>query len=135
MYEPKRARAAVHRAALQVFRSLGPYLSESVYQSALALELQAQAAPGETVMREVPRHIFYRNVAVGTHRYDILFGSAIVETKVSKHRTPGPSPFMPQVQRYLRSANRGEFVILVVFGTHDVRTFLFGPTGYKPRSV
>lgn len=56
-------------AAIQVHRALGPGYLESVYEEAMATELEASAMPFQR-QRRVP--IIYRNVEVGLHRLDLF---------------------------------------------------------------
>ncbi len=59
----------VIQAAIAVHKALGPGFLESVYESALCVELHAE---GITYERQKPIKMFYRDVEVGEHRLDIL---------------------------------------------------------------
>jgi GxxExxY protein len=62
-------------AALGVHKALGPGFLESVYENALALELQAWGIGFE---RQLAVPIRYRGSAVGLHRLDMLVAGLIV---------------------------------------------------------
>ncbi len=69
-------------AAITIHRALGPGFVESVYEEALALELQLNNAPFE---RQKPVKVFYRDVPVGEHRLDLyVAGKVVVELKAVK---------------------------------------------------
>ena len=59
----------VIEAAIRVHRALGPGFLESVYESALCVELRAQGIAFE---RQKTIKLLYRDVEVGEHRLDIL---------------------------------------------------------------
>ncbi len=59
----------VIEAAITVHKALGPGFLESVYESALCLELQAMGIGFE---RQKSIKLLYREVEVGEHRLDIL---------------------------------------------------------------
>src|SRR5579862_7148334 len=66
-------------AAIQVHRSLGPGFLESIYEVALAIELDAQSIKYE---RQKPVLVTYRNLPVGEHGLDMLIeGVMVVELK------------------------------------------------------
>lgn len=65
--------------AIRVHKALGPGYLESVYESALCVELDAMGISHE---RQKPIKLYYRDVAVGEHRLDILVeGRLLVELK------------------------------------------------------
>ncbi len=66
---------AVFAAAIEVHRSLGPGFPESVYETALAMELTARSIPFE---RQVALSIHYRGERVGVGRADFLVGDLLV---------------------------------------------------------
>ena len=115
--------ALVRRAALAVWRDLGPHLSESVYQRALCVELRA--GTGTAVAVEQVRPILYRSVCVGHHRLDVVLGPAILEIKSQHRRYTTPAAHEPQVRRYLFHRNPGEYLVLVVFHPSGVATTLY----------
>jgi GxxExxY protein len=69
-------------AAIRVHKALGPGFLESVYESALCVELQAMGIPFE---RQKVVQLFYRDVVVGEHRMDVVVdGKLLVELKATK---------------------------------------------------
>ena len=118
--------ALVRRAALAVWRALGPHLSESVYQRALCVELRAGAGRGgAAVAVEQVRPILHRSVCVGHHRLDVVLGPAILEIKSLHRRYTTPAAYEPQVRRYLFHRGPGEYLVLVVFHPAGVATTLY----------
>lgn len=73
-------------AAMEVHRTLGPGLLESVYEEALCIELQDRKISYE---RQKPAGIFYKGRAIGDLRLDILVADLIVvELKSVEHLKP-----------------------------------------------
>ena len=69
-------------AAIRVHKALGPGFIESVYESALCVELQAQGIAFE---RQKSIKLFYRDAEIGEHRLDILVEQKLlVELKAVK---------------------------------------------------
>ena len=62
-------------AAIEVHRTLGPGFLESVYESALCVELQHLGIP---FVRQVPVELGYRGVSVGESRLDLLVDRRLV---------------------------------------------------------
>ncbi len=72
----------VIEAAIAVHTALGPGFLESVYESALAVELDARGIPHE---RQKSIEIRHRGVVVGEHRLDLLIEKCLlVELKAVK---------------------------------------------------
>lgn len=72
----------VIEAAIAVHASLGPGFIESVYESALAVELEARGIAFE---RQKIIRVQHRGVHVGEHRLDLLVeGCLLVELKAVK---------------------------------------------------
>jgi GxxExxY protein len=72
----------VIEAAIRVHKALGPGFIESVYESALCVELQAQGIAFE---RQKSIKLYYRDTEVGEHRLDILVErKLLVELKAVK---------------------------------------------------
>jgi GxxExxY protein len=83
--------------AIEVHRHLGAGLLESAYQTALCVELAMQQVPFERE-RLVP--LFYRGVAVGEYRPDLIVENAVVvEVKSVLQFEP---VFVAQMLTYLR---------------------------------
>jgi GxxExxY protein len=75
----ERAARAVIGAAIEVHRILGPGYLESVYEEALAAELEIRGIPFQ---RQVVFSLDYKGRAVGTSRLDLLVdGCLVVELK------------------------------------------------------
>ena len=62
-------------AAVAVHRELGPGFIESIYETALCLELETMGIPHE---RQKAMPILYREKAVGEHRLDLLVDRKLV---------------------------------------------------------
>jgi GxxExxY protein len=72
----------VNEAAIRVHKALGPGFIESVYETALCVELQAQGIAFE---RQKSIKLFYRDAEIGEHRLDILVEQKLlVELKAVK---------------------------------------------------
>jgi len=85
-------------AAIEVHRALGPGFLESIYENALALELEASGLRFER-QRNVP--IRYRQQLVGEHRVDLLVEDMIV---VELKAVSGLEPiFFATVRSYLKA--------------------------------
>jgi len=84
--------------ALTVHRELGPGFLESVYSTALCLEM---AAEGMTYERERSVAVNYRGTLIGGQRIDLIVsGSVIVELKAVTRVDP---VFQAKVISYLRT--------------------------------
>ena len=68
------ARATIG-AAIEVHRHLGPGFLESIYEQALAVELELRGVP---FARQVPIPALYKQRSVGDARIDLLVGGALV---------------------------------------------------------
>jgi GxxExxY protein len=62
-------------AALEVHRILGPGLLESVYESALCIELALLGVP---FARQVSKRVEYKHYSVGEAKLDLLVGERLV---------------------------------------------------------
>ena len=104
-------------AAIEVHRHLGPGYSESVYESALAVELELRGIPFE---RQVPFRVPYKGRPVGEGRLDLLIaGELIVELKAVDRLS---DVHFGQALGYLRATGR-TLALLVNF---DVPVLLRG---------
>ncbi len=73
-------------AAIEVHRVLGPGFLESVYESALAVELSARQVPFE---RQAALAVQYKGISVGHARVDLIVaGKIIVELKAIEQLAP-----------------------------------------------
>ncbi|NUN94650.1 MAG: GxxExxY protein [Candidatus Omnitrophica bacterium] len=66
------------KCAVEVHKELGPYFMETTYQTALALELQAEGLEFE---RECTVPILYKGKRVDRRRLDFLVEDVVVEIK------------------------------------------------------
>jgi len=83
--------------AVAVHKELGPGLLESVYEAALAVELELAGLPFE---RQKSLPVIYRGQAVGEFKTDFVIGSAIVvELKSVERMDP---VFEAQLLSYLK---------------------------------
>ena len=86
--------------AIEVHRQLGPGLLESIYESALGIELEAA---GITFQRQVGVPVNYRGKLIGEHRVDLIVeNSVVVELKSVDRFDP---VFEAQILTYLRVTN------------------------------
>jgi GxxExxY protein len=98
--------------AIEVHRQLGPGLLESVYESALAVELEfAKIA----FSRQVSVPIQYRGRIIGDHRIDLIVESAVVVELKSVERID--PVFEAQILTYLRITNL-KVGLLINFNSH-----------------
>ena len=97
--------------AIEVHRNLGPGLLESIYESALALELRKASIPYE---RQVTTPVFYKGEPIGEHRLDMLVANeVVVEIKsVERH----DSVFEAQLLTYLHITGK-RVGLLINFNT------------------
>lgn len=102
---------AIVDAAVSVHRELGPGLLESVYELALAYELECR---GFEVLRQVPVNVRYRDVELGEgFKIDLLVnGLVIVELKSVERTLPVHAK---QLLTYLRLSDR-KLGLLLNFG-------------------
>lgn len=85
-------------AAIEVHRTLGPGFLESIYENALALELETSGLRFE---RQISVPIRYRQQLVGEHRIDLLVEEKIVvELKAVSDFEP---IFFATVRSYLKA--------------------------------
>ncbi|MGB0766946.1 MAG: GxxExxY protein [Phycisphaeraceae bacterium] len=85
-------------AAIEVHRSLGPGFLESIYETALEIEL---AKRGLKVDRQLAVTVYYDDQPVGLHRLDMLVeGLVVLELKAVKELDP---VFFATVRSYLKA--------------------------------
>jgi len=86
-------------AAIEVHKKLGPGFLESIYQSALPLELRKK---GLTVETQKEIKIYYDGKEIGTHRLDLVVNNLIiVELKTVKEFDDA---HIAQVLSYLKAS-------------------------------
>ena len=94
-------------AAIEVHRALGPGFLESVYETALVVELRHC---GLCFERQLSVPIVYRGVEVGLHRIDLFVADEIVvELKTIKELL---NEHFAIVRSYLRAAGRDHGLLL-----------------------
>ena len=104
----------VMQAAFEVHNTLGPGFVESVYEEALAYELELHGIPFE---REKVVTVRYKERVVGTHRLDLVVdGKIILELKAISALT---DVFKHQTLSYLKATGL-KLGILINFGTPRV---------------
>jgi GxxExxY protein len=83
--------------AIEVHRQLGPGLLESIYEAALAVELDLASIP---YSRQIVVPVRYKNQTIGEHRLDLIVSEhVVVELKaVERHE----SVFDAQLLTYLK---------------------------------
>jgi GxxExxY protein len=87
--------------AIEVHRHLGPGLLESIYESALCIELEMAGLAHE---RQKPVPVTYKGHALGEHRLDILVeDTVILELKSVERFDP---LFEAQILGYLRMTEK-----------------------------
>jgi GxxExxY protein len=102
-------------AALEVHRILGPGFLESVYEQALAIELELR---GVAFVRQVPVGLAYKDRAVGQARLDFLVDrSLVVELKAVEQLAP---IHVAQVISYLKATGH-PLGLLVTFNVTQLR--------------
>jgi GxxExxY protein len=86
----------VIHCAIEVHRHLGPGLLESVYESAICLELESA---GLTFARQVGVPLFYKGELIAEHRPDLIVGDqVVVEINIERFNPV----FVAQMLTYLR---------------------------------
>ena len=102
-------------AAIEVHRILGPGYLESVYEEALAIELELQ---GVACDRQASVSIKYKGRPVGEGRLDLLIDSClVVELKTVENLLP---IHQAQLLSYLK-ATRKQLGLLINFNTRVLR--------------
>ncbi|MBK8903809.1 MAG: GxxExxY protein [Anaerolineaceae bacterium] len=107
---------SVMRAVFAVHNELGPGFLESIYEAALAYELQES---GLQIARQQAIQVYYRGHIVGTHRLDLIVeGKIILELKAVADLQP---IFKQQVRSYLKASGL-KLGILINFGTKRIQS-------------
>jgi GxxExxY protein len=108
--------------AIEVHRELGPGLLESIYESALCMELENARLPYQ---RQLLLPVLYKGRKIGEYRLDLLVNdSVIVEIKSVERFDP---VFQAQVLTYLR-VTRKTLGLLINFNSgllkNGIRRFI-----------
>lgn len=94
-------------AAIEVHRALGPGFVESVYETALVVELRHRNIP---FVRQFTVPVVYRDVEVGLHRLDLfVWDQVVVELKTVREFTP---EHFAVLRSYLRAVGREHGLLL-----------------------
>jgi len=102
--------------AIEVHRCLGPGLLESIYESALCMELDQAGLPYQ---RQLLLPVLYKGQEIGEYRLDLLVDeSVIVEIKSVERYDP---VFAAQVLTYLRITGK-TLGLLINFNSHLLKT-------------
>lgn len=102
------------QAVFEVHNTLGPGFVESVYEEALACELEIRQIPFE---RQKEITVNYKGREVGLHRLDLVIdGKIILELKAVSALT---DVFKQQILSYLKATGL-KLGILINFGTRRV---------------
>lgn len=102
-------------AAVEVHRVLGPGFVESVYEEALAVELNRRRLP---FARQVPVDVVYKGHQIGHGRVDLLVGGElVVELKTAEALT---AVHLAQMISYLR-AFHSTLGLLITFNVPQLR--------------
>jgi len=91
--------ARILAAAIEVHRELGPGFLESIYQRALAIELDLR---GIRFHRESEIDVLHRGLSVGRHRLDFVVERLVIVELKAVHRLEGAH--FAQVKSYLKAA-------------------------------
>ena len=86
-------------AGIEVHRILGPGLLESIYEEALAIELELRGIPFQ---RQVEIDVHYKGHAIKGQRLDLLIGGQVVVELKSVANLPDVA--MAQVLSYLKAS-------------------------------
>lgn len=104
----------VMKAVFEVHNTLGPGFVESVYEEALAYELELHGIPLE---RQKTITVLYKGRVVGTHRLDLVVdGKIVLELKAISALS---DVFKQQMLSYLKATGL-KLGILINFGTPRV---------------
>ena len=102
-------------AAYEVHNQLGPGYLESIYESAMVLELEARGQKVDTQVR-VP--VYYREQKIGEHVLDVIVDNKVVlELKAVTEILP---IHQQQALSYLKATGL-ELAIVINFGTSSVK--------------
>jgi GxxExxY protein len=106
---------AIIGAGIEVHRNLGPGFQESVYEEAMAIEMELRGIPFQ---RQVPVKVYYKGRFVGRGRMDFLVeGRVVVDLKTMDAFTKRD---MSQVSSYLKMTGH-KLGILLNFNVHRLK--------------
>ena len=94
-------------AAIEVHRILGPGLLESIYEEALAIELELRGIPFQ---RQVEIDVHYKGHTIKGQRLDLLIGGQVVVELKSVAQLPEVA--MAQVLSYLKASGSKRGLLL-----------------------
>ena len=101
--------------AIEIHRHLGPVLLESIYESALAAQLELQ---GIRYKRQIEICINYRGRVIGAHKLDFIVENAVVlELKSVERFDP---VFEAQVLTYMRIAKLTSIPLYCMKASRDL---------------
>ena len=104
----------VMEAVFEVHNTLGPGFLESLYEEALAYELELRGIPFE---RQKAITVHFKGREIGTHRLDfVIDGKIVLEIKATAALT---DTFKQQTLSYLKATGL-KLGILINFGTSRV---------------
>lgn len=118
------------KAAIAVHRTLGPGFLESIYESALCVELEAE---GLSFQRQLAIPIQYKGRQIGEHRIDILVEKKIVlelKTVVAFEEV-----FFSIVRSYLKASGLRHGLLLNFASMPlTVKRVIFDPSAFEKLS-
>jgi GxxExxY protein len=98
--------AKIIAAAIEVHRTLGPGLLESIYEEALCVELRLRNL---RFSRQVRTDVIYKGHVIKGQRIDLVVDNVIVEIKSASHL---PEITTAQVLSYLRMTGRKRALLI-----------------------
>jgi len=94
-------------ATIEVHRTLGPGLLESIYEDALCVELELR---GLSIQRQIADDLEYKGHLIKGQRLDVLVNNEVIVEIKSVSTLPDVA--MAQVLSYLRAANLKRALLL-----------------------
>ncbi|GMR22062.1 MAG: GxxExxY protein [Acidobacteriota bacterium] len=126
MLEDETLTGRIIGAGVQVHRELGPGFLESIYESALVIELENRVIPFERQLR-IP--VIYKNTKVGAHRLDLVVADKVVVEIKAVHELQ--SAFFRVVRSYMR-ATQLNIGLILNFGTPFLEVKRVFPSAEEP---
>lgn len=112
--------------AIEVHRALGPGFLESVYENALAIELESSGIP---FVRQKQIELTYAGRMVGIHRLDMLVDNKVIVELKAKDEVCAADK--ATVLSYLKATGKG-LALIVNFGKPTIEVKRFGNKDPKP---